>query len=243
MKKLLTMTAVAVFLLSGPAFAGDRSDRWGKSGVGAGAAAGALLAGPPGALLGAGFGGFLGERLARARDASELETELAIARSDLGDVRESLQRSRQHVTGLRADLADRDQRIAELENARRSSIGLESEILFRTGESTLGPGTERRLDGLAAVLRDNPDTRIRLDAHADPRGGPDSNLALSRERARSVGEALTVRGIDPARIDIHAHGDELSEAAAGDLDAYALERRVRIRLEGDASEARVANSD
>jgi outer membrane protein OmpA-like peptidoglycan-associated protein len=51
------------------------------------------------------------------------------------------------------------------------------------------------------------------------------------------------RGIAADRIETHAHGDSQSEAATGDLDAYALERRVRIRLEAGVSEARVANSN
>jgi outer membrane protein OmpA-like peptidoglycan-associated protein len=243
MKNLLMALLVSVALTAGVAKADPRPDRWGKAGVGAGAAAGALLAGPPGALLGAGFGGFFAERLARARAAGELETELAMNRSDLDELRISLQQARREASGLRADLSDRDMRIADLERARRSSLGIETEIMFRTGASAIEPESDGRLDGLARMLAENPDLKIRLDGYADPRGESEANLELSGERVESVREALTERGIAADRIESHAHGAGRSEAATGDLDAYALERRVRIRLETGGSDARVANSD
>jgi outer membrane protein OmpA-like peptidoglycan-associated protein len=134
-------------------------------------------------------------------------------------------------------------RIAELERARRSSLGIETEILFRTGASAIEPESDSRLDRLARTLTENPDLKIRLDGHTDPRGESSSNLELSGDRVGSVREALTARGIAADRIESHAHGASRSEAATGDLDAYALERRVRIRLQADDAEARVANSD
>ena len=243
MKNCLMVLLVSMVLLGGVAKADPRPDRWGKAGVGAGAAAGALLAGPPGALLGAGFGGFFAERLARARAAGELESELAMNRSDLDELRASLQQARREASDLRADLSDRDTRIAELERARRSSLEIETEIMFRTGHSAIEPESDVRLDGLARMLEENPDVKIRLDGYADPRGESAANLELSGERVGSVREALTARGIAADRIESHAHGASRSEAATGDLDAYALERRVRVRLQAGDSDARVANSD
>ena len=243
MRVFLIVSLVSMTLLAGVANADPRTDRWGKAGVGAGATAGALLGGPPGALLGAGFGGFFAERLARARAAGELESDLAIARSDLDDLRASLRQSQRAASGLRADLADREMRIAELEQSRRSSLGIETEIMFRTGASAIEPEADDRLDQLSRVLADNPDLRIRLDGYADPRGGSGFNLELSDDRVESVREALTARGIAADRIESHAHGASRSRAETGDVDAYALERRVRISLEAADSETRVANSE
>ncbi len=243
MKRIWIIAAACAALLSGVANADERADRWGKRGVGAGAAAGAILAGPPGALLGAGFGGFFAERLARARSATDLETDLALAQSDLDDMRAALERSREELAVLRTDLSDRDLRIAELERGRRVTMGLETEVMFRTGGSEVGQADIDRIDRLATVLLENPDLSIRLDGYADPRGEADSNLSLSEDRSNSVREELVARGVNPGRIETHAHGDTESRAVEGDLDGYALERRVRIRLEDNDAEARVANSD
>lgn len=243
MKSLLTITTIFLALVSGIASADEGADQWGKRGVGVGAATGALLAGPPGLIIGAGAGGFIAERMARAKTATDLETDLALAQSDLADLRDSLYRIQQALASVRTDLSDREQRIAELESARRLTVGLETDVHFRTGSSGLEVGSDDRLDRLAGILNQNPDLRLRLDGYADPRGEAETNLALSRDRNGSVRQALIARGVEPNRIVAHAHGDSQARIDAGDMDAYALERRVRIRLESNEAGARVANSD
>ena len=47
---------------------------------------------------------------------------------------------------------------------------------------------------------------------------------------QAVKDALVVGGVDASRIAATAHGESGSLAKDGDLDAYALERRVRIHL-------------
>jgi len=240
MKRTLMLTAAALALVTGVASADDRADRWGVRGVGAGATAGALIAGPPGLVLGSAIGGFIGERMGRASTASELETQLSIADSDLDQLRASLELAERELGAVRTDLADRDQRIAELERSRQVTTALETEVLFRTGSSGLEPVADPRLDSLARVMRDNPDLTIRLDGYADPRGTEDFNMNLSRDRTSAVRDALVARGVPPERIDTHAHGDREASSADGDLDSYALERRVRARLRTDGPEAKVA---
>jgi len=240
MRRTLVSITACLALLAGNAMADDRADRWGMAGVGAGATAGALVAGPPGLVLGAGIGGFLAGRFGRARTADDLETELTVATSDLDVLRSSLGSAERELAVVRGDLADRDQRIAELQRARRITAELETDILFRTGSSGLEPVADPRLDGLATVLTESPDLAIRLDGYADPRGGEEYNVDLSRDRAIAVRDALTARGVAPDRIEIHAHGDSETTSADGDLDAYALDRRVRVRLEAENPEAKVA---
>jgi len=240
MNRTLVLTMTALALVAGTAVADDRAQRWGMEGVGAGATAGALIAGPPGLLLGSAIGGFIGDRMGRARTASDLETELTIAMSDLDLLRDSLDGAQRELDGIRADLADRDQRIAELQRSRQLGMGLETEVLFRTGSSGLERLADPRLDSLARVMLDNPDLTIRLDGYADPRGAEDFNLGLSLDRATAVRDALVSRGVSPERIEAHAHGDSEAISPEGDLDAYALERRVRVRIESDDPEAKVA---
>lgn len=240
MKRILILTAASLPLLAGTASADDRADRWGVGGVGAGAATGALIAGPPGLVLGSAIGGFIGERMGRANTASDLETELSIANSDLDLLRASLEHAERELGVVRADLADRDQRITELERSRQVAMALETDVLFRTGSSGLEPAGDSRVESLARVMRENPDLTIRLDGYADPRGTEDFNMDLSRDRTSAVRDALVARGVPQERIETHAHGDQEAGSADGDLDAYALDRRVRARLQGDGPEAKVA---
>jgi outer membrane protein OmpA-like peptidoglycan-associated protein len=240
MNRILILAATSLAVMAGTARADDRADRWGMGGVGAGATAGALIAGPPGLVLGSAIGGFFGERMGRARTATDLETELTIAISDLDLLRASLDGAQRQLEVVRADLADRDQRIAELQRSKQITMGLESDVLFRTGSSGLEPMADSRLDSLATVMLENAELIIRLDGYADPRGTEDFNMDLSRNRTETVRDALVARGVPPQRIEAHAHGDNEAISSDGDLDAYALERRVRVRLEGDDPEAKVA---
>lgn len=243
MKKAFLIVMAGLALLTGVAHADERGDRWGMRGTGIGAATGAALAGPPGLILGAGIGAFIGDRMGRARTASDLETELAMAESDLDDLRASLEQLREELYAAQIDLSDRDERIGELEASRRATLSLETDVMFRTGSSGLEPVAGERLDRLARALQDNPDLTVRLDGHADSRGEAEFNKGLSEQRSTAVRDGLVERGVDASRIEVHGHGAEHARGEEGDYEGYALDRRVDIRLEGKAGEARVANSD
>jgi outer membrane protein OmpA-like peptidoglycan-associated protein len=243
MNSKTAITTLLLMLMASTAFASGETERWGKAGVGAGAAAGAIVGGPPGAIIGAGLGGFLGGTMGRARTVPDLEADLEIARSDAEDLRDSLQRTRSALQAARADLSDRETRIAELERSRQATAGLETQMLFKTGSSELDVAAAERLDRLATTLRGDPDLDVRLDGHADARGETEFNLGLSEDRASAVSRALVDRGIEQGRISIHAHGAERARAEQGDLDAHAFDRRVIIRLQRDSGETSVARRD
>jgi len=232
---------IVLLAMTGTAQAASGSERGGKIGVGAGAATGALLAGPPGLIVGAAVGGFLGDRLQLAASVDDLETSLSHAYSESDTLRDSLSSARSQATLLRSDMADRDARIAALEDLRVRAAGIELEVLFTTDSIELTGDDTRRIERLAQILESRPDLRVQLDGHTDRRGSEAHNLQLSRERAIAVREALIDGGVDPERIDLDAHGAAAGTAMEGDLDAYALERRVVITLQQGASGAAVAS--
>lgn len=228
--------AMSLALVAGTAQAEPVGTRGENLGVGSGAAIGGLAAGPAGAIIGAAVGGLMGNRVERARLADHLEGELAQAESEASDLRAALDNAL-------ADLADRDTLIADLQRRTTTPDGLELEVLFRTGSSELDDESQHRLDSLVRVLDRNPELVISLDGYADPRGDSDSNQLLSEARTDAVRQTLIDRGIPLDRIASRGHGDAMSSAAEGDLDAYALERNVRIRLDDPAADTQVAHSD
>jgi len=205
-------------------------------GVGSGAAVGGLAAGPVGAILGAAVGGLIGKQVERARLADSLEGELAMAEAEAADLRLALE------TTL-ADLSESEYRIAAMQRRSTTSAGLEMEVLFRTGSSDLDIETEQRMLGLAHVLDRAPDLVVTLDGYADRRGDEDLNLQLSEARAEAVRQTLIDHGIPAERIASQGHGDAMSTANDGDLDAYALERNVRIRLDTASNDTQIAQRD
>lgn len=176
-----------------------------------GAVAGAIAGGPVGAIVGAIGGAFIGEDLKKgARDADALEVK------------------QQELAAYEIELTEREQRIANLEQA--ASQRLEFQVMFTTGKDTLTHNDKQRLDSLATYLEKNPQLKVRLDGHADPRGTNEFNNLLSEDRAMAVITALEAHGIDKNRISFKAHGAGQSTANEGDYEAYALERKVNIEV-------------
>jgi len=118
---------------------------------------------------------------------------------------------------------------------------LQLEMLFKTGDSALTLGGIDRLNMLATFLAKNPDVDVEITGYADPRGGSQANMALSKARAQTVADQLSAQGINTSRLRVAALGESASLADEGDHDAYALERRVQIALQQRGSGSHLAS--
>lgn len=108
-------------------------------------------------------------------------------------------------------------------------------LAFDTGETDLGPGPFPVLVDLAGFMADNPALRIALVGHTDTVGGLESNIAISRARARSVRQRLIdAYGIEPSRLD--AEGMGYLAPRTSNLTAEGREGNRRV-------EAIILNSD
>ena len=76
-----------------------------------------------------------------------------------------------------------------------------------------------------------PDVKVRVAGYADPRGSDALNDALSQHRAQAVAAVLAGAGLAQDRLIVEAHGKCESTSTPGDLDGYAFDRRVTVRLE------------
>jgi outer membrane protein OmpA-like peptidoglycan-associated protein len=235
MKKPLT-TAAGILVLGGvltaPAGAAVATDLKRDATTLTAIAVGAVAGGPVGAFLGTLGGAWLGEQVERADQLPALSAELAARERD--------------VTGLEQDLAALDEalRAERRETTRYARMALEQlelELLFRTGESRLTDAGRARLGLLAQFLAANPDIEVRVDGYADPRGPAADNAILALDRAEAVAGALVDAAVPADRVSVYGHGEDRSRAAEGDLDGYALERRVRIELRRRG--AAIASSD
>jgi len=115
---------------------------------------------------------------------------------------------------------------------------LQWDIPFRTANHQIE--NAQPLKNLATLLKAHPDLRIQLDGYADPRGNSDYNQDLSQKRAAAIVNYLTQQGIDPARIQQQAHGESATAVTPGDIDGYALERKVSVKVFND-THAQVAD--
>ncbi|GAA5525072.1 peptidoglycan-associated lipoprotein [Microbulbifer aestuariivivens] len=107
---------------------------------------------------------------------------------------------------------------------------LQFQLFFITGDDQLADSQLRQVTTLAEFLQRYPQLQVCLEGHADPRGSDGYNNVLSDQRALSVQRVLIASGVDSARIQRKALGATLSQAPQGDIDAYAMERRVDIHI-------------
>ena len=79
-------------------------------------------------------------------------------------------------------------------------------IFYDFDKATLRPESREELDGLIALLNDNPEIVIELSAHTDRKGSDEYNQNLSLRRAQSVVRYLIDNGIADGRLSAVGFG-------------------------------------
>lgn len=185
---------------------------------------GAVAGGPVGFIVGALGGAWLGEEIKQA--------------DQLDAVSQTLTETELKVATLQARVMSAEQNAEHY--AQQALDHLQLDTLFKTDASELTLPAKQRMIRLVDFLTANPGITIRLDGYADPRGNSDYNLQLSTARVDAVANHLQSLGLPAERINRFSHGDQLSQANRGDVEAYALERLVRIQLTRDGEAEGIA---
>lgn len=101
-------------------------------------------------------------------------------------------------------------------------------IHFDTGRASLRPDSDAALAQAAQLLAGRPELKLAVIGHTDDQGGADFNLALSRQRAQAVVDALVGRGVDRARL--LAEGRGLAQPLASNASEEGRARNRRVEL-------------
>ena len=242
--------------VSAAALAGEPKPRPPQEPLGfvSGAVIGAFAAGPIGAVVGAGLGTWLGNRVHRAGDAKKAEAQVAVLESDKSELQteksalltEKTQLAETNIA-LSAKLDDLSQKIKTAQTAKDDASevldGLQGDVLFRTGSAEITADIAHQIQVLAQAVTKSPELKIRVDGYADPRGTIDTNMKLSQDRANAVRDLLLASGVGEDALEVNAYGK--SQSTAGDNDGYALERRVRLtlKMESGAAVAQVGKNE
>ena len=201
---------------------------------------GAFAAGPVGAVIGAGLGTWLGNRVHRAADATKAEATVAALQTDKSELlgeKSALLNEKNTLAetnrSLSARLDDLTHKVESAQTAREDGSevldGLQGDVLFRTGSAEITPEIAHQIQVLAQAVAKSPALKVRVDGYADPRGTVDANLKLSEARANAVRDLFLASGIRDEVLEVNAYGK--SQSVAADNDGYALERRVRLTLQ------------
>jgi sortase system peptidoglycan-associated protein len=222
------------------------SDNYVVPGIGAGALAGTLIAGPVGLVIGGLIGGFVGSS---QDDSSDMQS--SVANNDELSADEQLNQSEDSSDNSSIEnikLAEEKADLASIQVAQLGSVTLPKnnddiqhdeimdiitgdlslDIYFRSGSTDIEAFYPARLDAIANLINSMDQLEIQLDGYTDRRGNKEKNIQLANQRIENVRQQLIRAGVDENRIISQAHGEMKMVSSPGDLEAYTFDRKVVI---------------
>jgi outer membrane protein OmpA-like peptidoglycan-associated protein len=183
----------------------NRTAKGAAIGAGAGGAAGGLIGHAAGntvagVLIGAAVGGATGALIGNYMDKQAAEIERDIEGAKVERVGEGIK------------------------------ITFSSGILFDVNKADLKDFSRSELTKLAQILNKYDDTNILLAGHTDSTGSDEYNLGLSRQRAQSVADFLSIHNVNSERFSVYGYGKSDPIASNDTVDGRAQNRRVEVAI-------------
>lgn len=173
------------------------------------------------------------EQLGEQRDAARLA-----ARTREADraqaAAESARSSQAEAAALSASEAAEMQRQIDQLEAEATDRGLVltlGDVLFATGSAEIQGQTNPNLEKLVDFLKQYQDRQVLIEGHTDNVGSASFNQTLSRQRAESVKQYLTGRGIDSGRLSVSGFGFERPIASNDNATGRQQNRRVEVIIQ------------
>ena len=101
-------------------------------------------------------------------------------------------------------------------------------IFFEYDSFEIAPEGRAVLDAHGKYLRAHTEAQVRIEGHADERGGREYNLALGQKRADAARNALQLLGVAEKQMESVSFGKEKPVALGHDEDSWAKNRRVDV---------------
>ncbi len=248
MKKLTLSLATIISLSLSPigqgAFAQERTDSEKNKeaiGFGSGAVAGALIAGPVGAIIGGAFGVLVADDINDENRLEKSNTALAAANTANNTMKSELGRQKRELLALQSQYENAlKQNQIELvslnKEIERVIQEVEANIQFRTASYLIEDHFKSQLDLVAKGLADNPQLVVSLSGFADARGDSTYNQALSEQRVISVKDYLIDKGVSEKQVLTNSFGESQSVITAKSENEpvsnedHFFDRRVLVRI-------------
>ncbi|MBE0599050.1 MAG: DUF4398 and OmpA-like domain-containing protein [Desulfuromonadales bacterium] len=164
---------------------------------------------------------------ARSREAEQARQLAETRRQKLEEAqvqaRERGEAGQQEVQALQQQLAE-----LQAQETPRGLVLTLKDIVFEIDSSNLQPGAGRVIDKIAEFLAAHPDRTVAIEGFTDSTGPEEYNQRLSEARARSVADALVLRGIEQQRIITRGYGEQYPVASNENPTGRQLNRRVEI---------------
>ena len=105
-----------------------------------------------------------------------------------------------------------------------------SDVLFEFDRADVQATEAAKLANLAEFLRQNPTSKVELEAYTDPRGSGAYNLALSQRRLDAVRNSLINAGVKSDQIVTGAYGQMAPKCMEATEACFKENRRVEIKI-------------
>ena len=107
---------------------------------------------------------------------------------------------------------------------------LYGDVYFQQGSATFLENSQKNLQKIVDMLRENPKVSLFIAGHTDNRGNSAENLKLSRARVQAVTKYLVNQGIDPIRLSGQGYGSTRPVASNRNEKGRAQNRRVEFTI-------------
>ena len=121
-----------------------------------------------------------------------------------------------------------NEQVSPVESAPAVEQPSANAVYFAFDKSDLDAAARAVLDGHAAWLNANANASIKIEGNCDERGSREYNLALGQQRADSVRDYLTARGVSSSNIDTVSFGEEMPACKGSGEACWAQNRRADI---------------
>ncbi|MEW6998512.1 sortase-associated OmpA-like protein PdsO [Colwelliaceae bacterium BS250] len=213
-----------------------------KYGISIGAIIGGIFGGPPGAILAAIAGDYIGKDIVADKEIAQLESSLDKKQQQLvntqhksnSELKQLEMQHQQEVLSIAASYENSEK--AQVENILVS-------LMFRTGSTNIEPHYQQQVIALAAVLKRSPHLNIDLSGYTDKQGDEQLNQAIAQQRVDKVKALLVAQNIAEHRISTTAFGELEPVNANIASEVNYFDRRVVMKLKVDSEEvAKQANT-
>ena len=127
------------------------------------------------------------------------------------------------------------------ETATGFRLVLPETIWSNARKATLATAAVAKLEPLAALLANNPDYQILIEAYTDNKGDEVSLQQLTQERARVLSDRFQSAGVDPTRIQANGMGASNPLASNNTVAGRTKNRRVEITFTSPVPKSTAAN--
>jgi len=101
-------------------------------------------------------------------------------------------------------------------------------VYFNSNSSKLSSASNESLNKVAAVLKNNPDVKIKIEGHTDNAEKDADNL--STQRAEAVKTYLVSKGVNVEKIKVEGSGSTTPIADNNTAAGKTKNRRVEIKI-------------